>query len=92
MAGRRTLVPMSAQPAEHDEPYERVPASRLRHLEAIERHAPAEVIAEAEAEEAAREAHRQRVRERWDEMLAQATPEQRAWAEREAARLVALNR
>lgn len=40
---------MSAQP---DEPYERVPVTRLRHLEAIERHAPAEVIAEAEAEEA----------------------------------------
>jgi len=44
---------MSAQAAEQpDEPYERVPASRLRHLEAVERHAPAEVIAAAAAEEA----------------------------------------
>lgn len=44
---------MSAQAAEQPgEPYERVPASRLRHLEAVERHAPAEVIAAAEAEEA----------------------------------------
>lgn len=82
---------MSAQPVE-GEPYERVPASRLRHLEAIERHAPAEVIAAAGAEEAARDERRRQARARWDELIAQATPEQRAWAEQEAARLVARNR
>lgn len=49
MACWRSVAPMSAQP---EEPLETVPASRLRHLEAIERHATAEVIAEAEAEEA----------------------------------------
>jgi hypothetical protein len=49
MACWRTVDAMSAQP---DEPYESVPVTRLRHLEAIERHATAEVIAEAEAEEA----------------------------------------
>jgi hypothetical protein len=66
-----------------------VPLARLSRLEAIERHAPAEVIAEAEAEEAGagceREARRQRARARWDEALASVTPEQRA----KVARMVA---
>jgi hypothetical protein len=58
----RTVAGMSAQPAEHDEPYEKihlggveaaiVPIDELRRLRAIERHAPAEAVAEAEAEEA----------------------------------------
>jgi hypothetical protein len=51
--------PMSAQPAEPEFPYPVVrgeaaivPLDELRRLRAIERHASAEVIAEAEAEEA----------------------------------------
>lgn len=50
---------MSAQPAEPEFPYPVVhgeaaivPLDELRRLKAIERHAPAEVVAEAEAEEA----------------------------------------
>lgn len=66
-----------------------IPLDELRRLRAIEAHAPAGVVAEAEAGEAAR---RQRFSDRWNEILASATPEQRAWAEREAARLASLNR
>ena len=53
---------MTAQPVDPSEPYETihlggeeaaiVPIDRLRHLEAVERHAPAEAVAAADAEEA----------------------------------------
>lgn len=82
---------MSAQPVE-GETYERVPVSRLRHLEAIERHAPAEVIAEAEAEEAECAERKRAASARLDAMLASAPPAMLAWADREAARIIALNR
>lgn len=59
MASWRTVAPMSAQPAEPEFPYPVitgeavvVPIGELRRLKAIERHAPAEVVAAAEAEEA----------------------------------------
>lgn len=101
VSARRYDAGMSAAPADPAPQYPRtqlggeeaviVPLARLSRLEAIERHAPAEVIAEAEAEaeEAGaggeREARRQRARARWDEALASVTPEQRA----KVARMVA---
>ena len=59
-AGCRTLGTMSAQPESRPEPYEVihlggeaaaiVPLADLRRLRAVERHAPAEVLEEAEAD------------------------------------------
>lgn len=56
----RTVNPMSVQPADSAEPYEVihlggeaaaiVPLAELRRLRAVERHAPAEVLEDAEAE------------------------------------------
>ena len=69
-----------------------MPVARLRHLEAIERHAPAEVIAEAEAEEAERAERKRAASARLDAVLASATPEDIARAERIADRMVAQNR
>lgn len=98
VSARRYDPVMSAAPAEPGPQYPHtkldgeeaviVPLARLCRLEAIERHAPAEVIAaaEAEGEEAGADSERkQRARARWDEVLASATPEERA----KAARMVA---
>jgi len=94
--------PMSAAPSEPAPQYPHatlggeesvtVPLATLRRLEAIERHAPAEVIAEAEAEEAEIAGRKQAASARWDEVLGSASPGLRAWADREAARLIALNK
>ena len=67
---------MTAQPADPGETYEMVPASRLRYLEAIEKHAPAAALAAARAEVQCLRVTQ--VSARWLEIAATADPERTA--------------